>query len=155
MSRHLFNLWGGRGMCCCMPQCTLLWHGSCSEQRFERGVVDRCVDDATVGSFTPSAAWSSGMILALGARVPGLNSQNSPFATIAGATRPAMRVSRRAFKSEYSSQYETSHIYVYIPKNLVTAATASRVWRNGSASDSRSEGWEFESLPSFLCSVCP
>ena len=114
-------------------------------------MADDGVDDAIVGSLVPSAARSSGMILVSGARGPGFNSQSSPFGTIAGATRPAMRVSRRAFKSKPSSQFETSHIYFYIRNNLVTAATASGVWRNGSASDSRSEGWEFESLCPHFC----
>ena len=41
-------------------------------------MADDRVDDATVGSLVPSAAWSSGMILASGARGPGFNSQNSP-----------------------------------------------------------------------------
>ena len=41
-------------------------------------MADDRVDDATVGSLVPSAAWSSGMILASGARGPGFNSQSSP-----------------------------------------------------------------------------
>ena len=83
-SRHIFNLWGvgSRCTCCCMPQRTLLRHSSCREQPLERGAADGCVDDATVGSLIPSAAWSSGMILASGARGPGFNSQSSPFVTI-------------------------------------------------------------------------
>ena len=45
-----------------------------------------CIDDAIVESVIPSAAWSSGMILASGARGPGFNSQSSPFVNISGTT---------------------------------------------------------------------
>ena len=89
-------------------------------------MADDRVDDATVGSLVPSAAWSSGMILASGARGPGFNSQSSPF-----GFHPSDPGSNRGG---------------VMPNSLVTAATAAGVWRNGSASDSRSEGWEFESL---------
>ena len=84
-----------------------------------------------MGSLIPSAAWSSGMILASGARGPGFNSQSSPF-----GFHPSDTGSNRGG---------------VMPNSLMTAATAAGVWRNGSASDSRSEGWEFESLcPHFI-----
>ena len=41
-----------------------------------------------------------------------------------------------------------------VPFNFRTKAaqhTATAQWRNGSASDSRSEGWEFESLLGHAC----
>ena len=37
-----------------------------------------------VANFDQLAVWSSGMILALGARGPGLNSQNSPISNLGG-----------------------------------------------------------------------
>ena len=94
-------------------------------------MADDCEEHVTVGSLVPSAAWSSGMILASGARGPGFNSQSSPFGfhlSDTGSNRGGVMLN-----------------------SLMTAATAAGVWRNGSASDSRSEGWEFESLcPHFL-----
>ena len=96
-------------------------------------MADDCDEHVTVGSLVPSAAWSSGMILASGARGPGFNSQSSPFGfhpSDTGSNRGGVMLN-----------------------SLMTAATAAGVWRNGSASDSRSEGWEFESLCPHFCSV--
>ena len=76
-----FGVWGAQHVLLhAAAHVALTW--SCREQPLERGAADGCVDDATVGSFIPSAAWSSGMILASGARGPGFNSQSSPFVTI-------------------------------------------------------------------------
>ena len=52
-----------------------------------------CVDDTTVGSLIPSAAWSSGMIVVSGARGLGFNSQSSPFVIIAGTCASAEKLS--------------------------------------------------------------
>ena len=73
------------------------------------------------------AAWSSGMILASGARGPGFNSWSSPF----------------LFEFVFCG-YGSAAVCCVAKRHVWNSSGGA--WRNGSASDSRSEGWEFESL---------
>ena len=74
------------------------------------------------------------MILASGARGPGLNSQNSPTTSV--------------HQTVTDSDGRKDHQ----PTCCIDSSSAQ--WRNGSASDSRSEGWEFESLLGQVCGWC-
>ena len=53
------------------------------------------------------------------------------------------------------SQHESNHAADEQLGSLCEGSTHEGLWRNGSASDSRSEGWEFESLWPHLSSGGP
>ena len=127
-----------------------------------------CIDNAILESLIPSAAWSSGMILASGARGPGFNSQSSPFVihhwhhwfrtalSMSGCHRIHLGSSPcgKVLLVDGRSVVMQNQRAGVIPKSLASQATASGVWRNGSTSDSRSEGWEFEILCLHFLRTC-
>ena len=91
--------------------------------------------------------WCSGITSASHAEGPGLNPQCvhmlfyiSPLGAVSSSRRLSLLLSNASQKHHHTCTLASAE-----------RTTTSGVWRNGSASDSRSEGWEFESLcPHFL-----
>ena len=86
------------------------------------------------------AGWGGGLYPGLHPWWPGPASRvEHPLATPSEAGRPAGRVVHPHAGPEARSRPKST-------PGVATYSSQSGVWRNGSASDSRSEGWEFDSL---------
>ena len=99
------------------------------------------------------ARWSRGMICASGARGPGFKSRTSPFLHSASSFLVKARYTQSKCLS-HSPKFCGSHGVMVSTLDFESSDPSSNLggtlnmltpWRNGSASDSRSEGCVFES----------
>ena len=84
------------------------------------------------------AVWSSGMILASGARGPGFNSQNSPLVTPAQTTvacGASGSLESAGLKGERGLEGRQSGLPLSASAKLAAAAESSMVWATAAATD--------------------